>query len=74
MTSATIREPVRIAAGAVIGAGTTIGPDAVVGAGAVVSANVKIERAVIWPGAKVSEDAVDAIVTPTQRQAVTGSR
>lgn len=54
----------RIAAGARIGAGGIVGPDVVVGAGAQVAPGVRLERAVIWPGAQVDGDVADAIVTP----------
>jgi hypothetical protein len=41
-----------------------------VGAGARVAAGVKVERAVIWPGAVVTTDVVDAVVTPSGTVAV----
>ncbi len=60
----TVREPVRIAAGADIGDGATVGPYAVIGACARVAAGVTVERAVVWPHARVTSDVRDAIVTP----------
>ncbi|HEX2571806.1 MAG TPA: NDP-sugar synthase [Polyangia bacterium] len=54
----------RVAAGARVGAGAIVGPDVVVGAGAQVAPGVRLERVVIWPGAKVDGDVADAIVTP----------
>jgi mannose-1-phosphate guanylyltransferase len=54
----------RIAAGARIGAGVTVGPDVIVGGGAQVAPGARLERVVIWPGAKVEGDVTGAIVTP----------
>jgi NDP-sugar pyrophosphorylase family protein len=53
--------PVRIAAGARIGRGAKIGPCVEIGAGARVAAGVKLERASVWPGARVVEDLVDSV-------------
>jgi NDP-sugar pyrophosphorylase family protein len=63
--TATIRPPVRIAAGASIGEGATVGPYAVIGSCAVVEAGASVERAVLWPDARVAGVVHDAIVTPT---------
>lgn len=59
-----VREPVRIAAGAAIGDGATVGPHAVIGSCAQVAAGATVERAVVWPHARVTSDVRDAIVTP----------
>lgn len=61
--SARIVEPVCIAAGAEIGAGAVVGPHAVIGAGAVIAPGARIERAVVWPGARVDGVLRDCIVT-----------
>jgi mannose-1-phosphate guanylyltransferase len=53
--------PVRIAAGAKIGRGARIGPCVDIGAGAQVAAGVKLERASVWPGARVEQDLVDDV-------------
>lgn len=66
----TVREPVRVAAGAAIGDGATIGPYAVIGSGAQVAAGATVERAVVWPHAKVTGPVRDAIVTPVAVVAV----
>lgn len=58
--TATIVEPVRIAACAVIGEGVTVGPRAIVGERAVVRSS--IADTVVWAGATV-DGASDAIVT-----------
>ena len=52
--SATIIDPVRICAGAVIGAGVTVGPYAVVGEGARVERS--ITRTVVWAGDLVAAE------------------
>jgi NDP-sugar pyrophosphorylase family protein len=62
--SATIRPPVRIAAGASILDGATVGPYAVIGSCAMVAAGVTVERSVVWPDTHVRADVRDAIVTP----------
>jgi NDP-sugar pyrophosphorylase family protein len=54
---------VRIGPGAVIGAGAQVGPDAVIGAGARVEPGARVERAVVWAGARVQGDVEDAIVS-----------
>jgi NDP-sugar pyrophosphorylase family protein len=58
---ATIVEPVKIGAWAVIGGGVTVGPNAVIGDGAVVRAS--IANTVVWDGAVVDAAPDDAIVT-----------
>lgn len=63
--SAALRSPVRVAAGAEIGAGAVVGPHAVVGAGAVVEAGARVERAVVWAGARVRGSRRECIVTPS---------
>ncbi len=62
--SARLVEPVRVGPGARIGHGATVGPGVVVGSGAAIADNVQIERAVVWPGARVEASVADAIVTP----------
>ncbi|MFV8751063.1 sugar phosphate nucleotidyltransferase [Nannocystaceae bacterium ST9] len=54
---------IRIGANARIGAGAKIGPDVEIGAGASVAAGVTIERASVWPGARVDADLRDAVAT-----------
>jgi mannose-1-phosphate guanylyltransferase len=61
--SASIRTPVRIAAGATVEAGARIGPDVVVGAGARVLSGARLERAIVWDGAVASGEVVNAVVT-----------
>jgi NDP-sugar pyrophosphorylase family protein len=67
---ATLVEPVRIAAGAIIEAGAQVGPDVVVGRNAVVRAGARLERVVVWPDAVAAGTLRDAIVTPRGVQAV----
>jgi len=67
---AIVREPVRIAAGAWIQDGATVGPYAVIGRGAIVEAGAQVERAVVWPDARVRGEVRDAIVTPVAVVAV----
>jgi mannose-1-phosphate guanylyltransferase len=62
--SARVADPCRIQAGAIVERGAEVGPDVVLGAGARVRAGVKLRRAVVWPGAVVTRDVVDAVVTP----------
>jgi len=59
--------PVKVGPGAQIGAYAIVGPDVVVGSYAVVSAGMRLHRTILWPRAVVSEDAENAIFTPTQR-------
>jgi mannose-1-phosphate guanylyltransferase len=60
--SARVTAPCRIAAGASVEAGADIGPDVVLGSGSRVMAGARIQRAVVWPGATVTGDVVDAVV------------
>jgi mannose-1-phosphate guanylyltransferase len=53
--------PVRIGAGARIGPGAKIGPDVEIGARAQVAAGVKVERASVWPDARVTSDLVGGV-------------
>ncbi len=59
--SATIIEPVKICAGAVIAPNVTVGPYAVVGEGARVERS--ISRTVVWAGAVASHDDAGPIIT-----------
>jgi serine acetyltransferase len=43
-----------------------VGPDVVVGAHSIVAPRVSLRRTVVWPDARVTDDACDAIVTPSQ--------
>ena len=61
---ATIRPPVRIAAGATIEADALVGPDVVVGPAGRVAAGARLERAVVWDGAVASGALADVVVTP----------
>jgi len=62
---ARVLSPCRVEAGAIVEAGATVGPDAVVGSGARIAAGARVSRAVIWPGAIVTGDVTDAVVTPS---------
>ena len=62
---ACVTPPVRIGPGARIGAGAVVGPEAVIGAGAEVAAGARVERAVVWAGARAAGEIRDAIVTET---------
>lgn len=62
-STAILRHPVQIAAGAHIGEGAQVGPGVVVGSHAIVEAGTHIRRSVVWPGARVSGTVEDAIVT-----------
>ncbi len=55
--------PVRIGSGATIGAGATIGPCVEIGAGARIAAGLTLERASVWPGARVDRDLVGGVAT-----------
>lgn len=54
-------EPVRIGAGATIGAGAKLGPCVEIGAGAEIAPGVRVERASVWPGARVATDLADGV-------------
>lgn len=56
--------PVRIGARAIIGRGAVVGPDVVVGRGATVHPGVRLEHAVVFPGAQVRANLNGGIVTP----------
>jgi NDP-sugar pyrophosphorylase family protein len=60
---AEIREPVHVGAGVVVRPGAIVGPDVVLGAGAEVAEGARVERAVVWAGARVEGEVKDAIVT-----------
>jgi NDP-sugar pyrophosphorylase family protein len=62
--SARIREPVRVAAGAVIEKDATIGPLVVVCGGGRVAAGAEIARSVVWPGATATGKQVGAVIMP----------
>ena len=64
--TARLIEPFRIEAGATIGPGAIVGPDVVIGAEAGVLAGARLRRAVVWPGAVVSDEISDAIVTASE--------
>jgi NDP-sugar pyrophosphorylase family protein len=59
--SATLVEPLKIGARAIIGAGITVGPDVVVGDAAIVRAS--IARTVVWSGARVDHAPDEPFVT-----------
>jgi NDP-sugar pyrophosphorylase family protein len=61
--TATIRTPVRIAAGATIESGAVIGPEVVVGPGARVLSGARLERVVVWDGAVATGTVADAVIT-----------
>jgi len=61
--SAIIRHPVRIGARAYVGAESVIGPDTVIGSRSHVEPGVRVERSVVWRGARVTSDAQNCIVT-----------
>jgi mannose-1-phosphate guanylyltransferase len=64
--TAEIVAPVCIAAGVEIGAGAVVGPHVVVGGGAVIEPGARVERAVVWAGARVAGERAyrSCIVTP----------
>jgi NDP-sugar pyrophosphorylase family protein len=64
--TAEIIGPVCIAAGAEIGAGAVVGPHAVIGSGAVLEPGARVERSVVWAGARVTAERAyrSCIVTP----------
>lgn len=64
--SARLRPPVSIGARAFIGEDTVVGPDAVIGDHSVVEDGARVERAVIWRGARASGSISGSIVTPRE--------
>ena len=52
---------VYVGPGARIGAGARLGPHVQVGAGATIAAGVRVERAAIWPGARLDVDLCDGV-------------
>jgi mannose-1-phosphate guanylyltransferase len=60
---ATIIDPIRIGAGAIVEPGATVGPDAVVCPDATVSRRAHVRRGVVWPGAVAIGYTTDAVVT-----------
>lgn len=63
-SSAVIRSPVRIAAGAVVERDAVVGPFTVVCGGGRVAAGAEVSRAVIWPGATATGKQSGAVITP----------
>jgi NDP-sugar pyrophosphorylase family protein len=61
--SAQLIEPLRIGARARIGAGATVGPGVVIGHDAEVATGARVERAVLWPGARIEGAHADVIVS-----------
>jgi NDP-sugar pyrophosphorylase family protein len=47
--------------GAMIGAGAKLGPHVQIGAGAVVAPGLQLERAAVWPGARLDHDLIDGV-------------
>jgi mannose-1-phosphate guanylyltransferase len=62
--SASLRPPVRIAAGAIIEARAIVGPEVVLCAGARVAAEARVRRSVVWEGARAEGDLDGVVVTP----------
>jgi NDP-sugar pyrophosphorylase family protein len=62
-STAVLRQPVRIGAGAHIGEGAQVGPGVVVGSHAIVEDQAAIVRSVVWPGARARGRLADAVVT-----------
>jgi NDP-sugar pyrophosphorylase family protein len=60
---ARIEPPVRIGPRARVAAGAVVGPGAVIGRDAEIGPHARVERAVVWSGARVDGEAVDAVVT-----------
>ena len=56
-----IADQVYVGPGATIGDNARIGPHVQIGAGAEVAAGVSLERAAVWPGAKVEADLVGGV-------------
>jgi NDP-sugar pyrophosphorylase family protein len=63
--TARIELPCRIEHGAVVERDAEVGPEVVLGTGARVTTGVKLTRSVVWPGAVVTANTRDAIVTPS---------
>lgn len=61
--SAVIRHPVRIGARAYVGANTVIGPDAVIGGRSHIEPGTRVEKSVVWRGARVTRSVKSCIVT-----------
>jgi mannose-1-phosphate guanylyltransferase len=64
--TAEIVAPVCIAAGAEIGAGAVVGPHVVIGSDAVIEPGARVERSVVWAGARVTAERAHqrCIITP----------
>lgn len=64
--TAEIIAPVCIADGVEIGAGAVVGPHVVVGSGAVIEPGARVERSVVWAGARLAGERAyrSSIVTP----------
>jgi NDP-sugar pyrophosphorylase family protein len=60
---AEVLPPVKIGDGALIGPGAVVGPEVVLGRGALVEGGVRLQRAVVFPGAHVTASLSGAIVT-----------
>jgi NDP-sugar pyrophosphorylase family protein len=60
--TATLRPPLRLAAGAIVEAGAVVGPDVVVSGGGVVGAGARITRSVVWPGGIARGSVEDSVV------------
>ncbi len=58
----------RLDPSATVGQGARV-VESVIGAGAAIAPGVEIQRSVVWPGARVTEDARDAILAPHARVA-----
>ncbi len=54
---AVLRGPVALGEGARVGRGASLGPDVYVAAGAAVGSRASVERAVLWPGARLTDGA-----------------
>ncbi len=62
--TAQLRPPYRLSAGASIGRNAIVGPHVVVGKDAEIAPDLRLERVVLWPGARCDRSLTDAIVTP----------
>lgn len=56
-----IDERVYVGPGAVIGDGARIGPHVQIGAGAWIAPGLRLERAAVWPGARLDHELVDGV-------------